>query len=82
MKATLKFNLDDSDDSMAHLRAVKSLDMAFVLWELVMNTKKQCYYATDLDPKATSPTNGIDVVFSKLYDLLEEHDVNVDSLIR
>jgi hypothetical protein len=39
-KATLEFDLNDSDDMIAHLRAVKSLDMAMALWEIVHNTKK------------------------------------------
>ena len=30
-KAILEFDLNDPDDQMAHLRAVKSLDMALVL---------------------------------------------------
>ena len=34
MEATLKFNLNDFDDRMAHLRCVKSLDMCLVLLEL------------------------------------------------
>ena len=33
-KAILEFDLNDSDDVMAHMRAVKSLDMASVLWEM------------------------------------------------
>ncbi len=31
MKATLKFNLDDPDDAVSHLRCVKSLSMALAL---------------------------------------------------
>lgn len=32
MKATLSFDLDDSDDRRAHLRCVKAEDMALLLW--------------------------------------------------
>jgi hypothetical protein len=39
-KAKLKYDLDDFDDRMAHLRAVKSLDMAMALWDITHNTKK------------------------------------------
>ena len=39
-KATLEYNLSDPEDAMAHLRAVKSLDMAMALWDIVHNTKK------------------------------------------
>jgi len=32
MKACLQFNLDNEDDRLAHLRCVKSLDMALAMW--------------------------------------------------
>ena len=34
MIATIRFNLDDPDDRMSHLRCLKSLDMALFLWDL------------------------------------------------
>ena len=40
MKAILEFYLDDYDDKMNHLRCVKSLNMAIVLFELMYNTDK------------------------------------------
>tara|TARA_R110002126_G_scaffold151079_3_gene297882 strand:+ start:1012 stop:1206 length:195 start_codon:yes stop_codon:yes gene_type:complete len=39
MKAKLTFDLDDRDDKMAHLRCVKSLDMACAIFEVVNNNK-------------------------------------------
>ena len=39
-KATLEFDLNEPDDVLAHLRAVKSLDLALALWDIVHNTKK------------------------------------------
>jgi hypothetical protein len=41
MKATLSYNLNDPDDRMAHMRAVKSLDMASALFDITRNLKKQ-----------------------------------------
>ena len=38
MTATLTFNLDDPDDRMAHLRCVKSLEMAVALFEIANNS--------------------------------------------
>jgi hypothetical protein len=32
MEATLSFDLDDEQDAQAHMRCVKSLDMALALW--------------------------------------------------
>lgn len=40
MKATLTFNLDDPDDRKAHLRCVKSLDMAIALFEIMNNSSR------------------------------------------
>jgi hypothetical protein len=34
MEATLKFNLDDPEDVMAHKRCVKALEMALLLWQI------------------------------------------------
>mgnify|MGYP000427177733 FL=1 len=36
----LKYDLNVFDDRIAHLRAVKSSDMAMALWEIIHNTKK------------------------------------------
>ena len=47
MKAILEYNLDDADDKMAHLRAVKSLDMAMALWEILYNLKKNMMYKVE-----------------------------------
>lgn len=41
MTATLTFNLDDPDDRKAHLRCVKSLEMAIALFEIMKNSNVQ-----------------------------------------
>ena len=40
MKATLEYNLNNPDDRMAHMRAVKSYDMACALFEITNNLKR------------------------------------------
>jgi hypothetical protein len=40
MKAILEFDLDDHDDKMAHLRCVKSLDLALFIWDILYQKKK------------------------------------------
>jgi hypothetical protein len=79
MKATLKFDLNDADDLMSHLRAVKSLDLSLVLWELCHNTKKGIEYEiefNDLDGYQT-----LDLIYKKIHELMEEHDVNINKLV-
>ena len=41
MEAILKFNLNNQEDNASHMRCVKSDDMAFVLFDLLYNTKKK-----------------------------------------
>ena len=80
MKAKLTFDLDDMDDRMAHLRAVKSLDMAIVLWEIVHNMKKGLEHEIGVFENY-SANDAIDLIYSKINDLLDEHGVVIDKLI-
>ena len=41
MKATLSFDLDNSEDSVKHLRAVKSLDLAIAINDILQLRKKE-----------------------------------------
>ena len=43
-KAQLKFDLENLEDRRAHLRCVKSTDMAIVLFHLTHNLKKECEF--------------------------------------
>ncbi|TSA59757.1 MAG: hypothetical protein D4R41_02745 [Sediminibacterium sp.] len=79
MKAELHFNLDDADDSMAHTRCIKATDMALVLWELVHNSKKSLEWK--MESNSINRYDALDMVFERISELLEEHDVNVDKLI-
>ena len=78
-KAIIEFNLDDLDDEQAHLRFVKSGEMALVLWELGSNFKKTCEQAIDQIDKC-SADEALDIFMNKYYELLEEHDINPDKL--
>jgi hypothetical protein len=79
MKAILEFNLDDPEDDMAHLRAIKSLDMAIVLWEIYYNSKKTLY--SRVESENLDPYQAIDAIFDKLHDELNERGINLNQLI-
>jgi hypothetical protein len=79
MKAKLTFDLDDIDDKMAHERCIKSTDMAFVLWEIMTNSYRGLTNGYDEDD---SYHKGVDAVYEKLRELMEEHDINPHNLIR
>jgi hypothetical protein len=78
-QATLKYDLSDPDDFIAHLRAIKSLDMALAIWNIVHNTKKNLHRTigeTDL-----SPDDVIDEVYKKIYEILDDHNIDSEELV-
>ena len=78
-KATLEYNLSDPEDSMAHLRAVKSLDMAMALWDIVHNTKKGLEWS--MEGKEIDKYDALELVFEKIHEILNDHNIITDELI-
>ena len=78
-KATLEFDLNDSDDMIAHLRAVKSLDMAMALWEIVHNTKKGLEWS--MEDKEIDKYDALELVYKKIHEILDDHNINTDELM-
>lgn len=77
--AQITFDLNDHDDRKAHLRCVKSTDMAIVLFELSRNLKRTCEIEA-----ATMPNDKheiIDMVFEKISGLLHENNINLEEII-
>jgi hypothetical protein len=64
---------------MAHMRAVKSLDMALALWDITHNTKKSIEWS--LEGKEIDKYEVLDIVYEKIYEILEEHNIKMDDLI-
>jgi hypothetical protein len=79
-KAILEFDLNDPDDSMAHLRAVKSLDLALVLWEVVHNTKKGFQHDIEYK-KFEDQYDVLDAVYARIWEEMSERGINLDNLI-
>ena len=79
-KAILEYNLDDADDSMAHLRAVKSLDMALVLWEMAYNTKKKICNQIEFE-EIKNPYEVVDIIMEKLHEEMNDRGINLDELV-
>lgn len=74
MEATIKFNLTDPDEARYHLRCIKALDMACVLWE-IRNMRKELEWMED-EGKLTS-----EEVMSKILEHFDNHNLNIDELI-
>ena len=78
-KATLEFDLNETDDIKAHLRAVKSLDMSIALWEIIHNTKKKIEWS--LENEELDQYDTLELVFDKIYEILKEHNIDLDELM-
>jgi hypothetical protein len=76
-KAILEFNLDDFDDRVAHLRAIKSLDLALALWDMDQYLRAEYKYG--------EPTHevyeALETARKKLFEIMSEHNVSLDELI-
>ena len=82
MKATLSYNLNDPDDRMAHLRAVKSLDMASVLFDITRNLRNKIENRFEnIDNSNNDVFDGIEEVFNEIYNILRDNNLDIDELI-
>jgi hypothetical protein len=77
-KATLEFDLQEFEDRMAHLRAVKSSVMALALWTITHNTKKSLEWS--LEEKEIDKYETLELVYEKIYEILNEYNINTDEL--
>lgn len=77
MKAELKFNLDDRDDKMAHMRCVKSSDMAIAIWNIKGKVGKMDDYFESMGD--ISEEEKISHFKETIFEMLS--DINLDELI-
>jgi hypothetical protein len=78
-KAILEYDLNDSDDRLDHMRAVKSFDLALSLWQIVYNTRKGI--ENELEFKDMTNYELLDKVYGEMRDILDRHNINIDELI-
>jgi hypothetical protein len=78
-KATIEYDLNDSDDLYAHKRAIKSLDMTIALWEITHNTKKGLEWS--MEGKDLDKYDALELVFEKIFEVISEHNIDIDDLI-
>ena len=69
MKAKLEFDLEDVDDVVAHLRCVKSLDMALTLFKIQGIIRDKWEF------------NAVEIQ-QKINEAFEEYDINLEDLIK
>ena len=71
MKAILKFDLEDAEDQMAHMRCIKSVDMAIVLFEVQNNLRR-----------GFEESDQLEEFYQKFSDLMDDNNINLNDLIR
>jgi len=76
--ATLTFDLNDPDDRMEHLRCIKSLDMALVIWDIM---EKQRYAYNKLDTTDMTVEDIIEWWNKEINEILEERNIVIDELV-
>lgn len=81
MEATLKFNLNDPEDKMAHMRCVKSLDMACALFEIQMNLSSNLNQVLNTLPDDADKHMVKDLLMDSVYNILEEFQINCEELV-
>ena len=82
MEAILKFNLSDSDDAMDFKRVNKSLDMALTLWEIMYNTRKKILSELENEDNKDDKFEAVEKVFDKLWEILKEHNIDLDEIVQ
>ena len=53
--------------------------MAMVLWEITHNTKKELEWA--MEGKELDKYDSLEMVYDKIYEILQDHNINVDELL-
>jgi len=82
VKAKLIFDTNEPDDELALNRSLKATDMALVLFEIQYNLRKKCEWELESLEADSDKWDGLEVVFRKLNELLDEHNINLNDLIR
>ena len=74
MEAILKYNMDEPEDVKAHYRAVNSLNMALLLWDIKNEVRSKAKYGTE--------DNDLWYKFQEnLHDMFLEHGLHIDELL-
>jgi hypothetical protein len=81
-KGILEFDLNDPDEVMAHLRCVKSTDMALSLWDIIYEVRKGTKRELEGNEASTDAEFELhEKIFEKIFEVLEDRDIKIDNLI-
>lgn len=82
MEAVLKFDFNEFDDRVAHLRCVKANNMFNVLFDITHNLKKNIERKIEnsYSEQQLTSEQTLDLVFEEIVYLMEQQGVNIDEL--
>ncbi len=78
MKAKIKFDLNNQEDQSKFKRVVKADDMAFALFEILRNTKKQLEWS--LEGKDIDKYDTLELVYEKIWDIVNKHNIDIEDI--
>ena len=61
-------------------RLTKADDMAFFIFDLVCNSRKGCYTKCETQ-NVKSPEDGVDIVFDRIKELLDQNAIDIDDIL-
>ena len=79
MEANLKFDLDNPDDRMEHMRCVKATDMVLMLWGIKQKIRSKLKYSDDL---SEDELHQWEVMQDEFYSIADDYGINLDLLIQ
>lgn len=77
MKAVLKFNLNKPDEAVEHLRCIKAVDLAIVLFHIQRNLKKEMVNNLTSDEYI----EGVEDTIHRINELIEEKGIVIDDIL-
>lgn len=73
MKALLEFDLNDADERLDHLRAIKATDMSIVLFDLAHNFRKKIEF--EIESNHLNSWDTLELVMEKIWTLIEDYNL-------
>jgi hypothetical protein len=81
-RVTIKYDLDNKHESVAFERAIRSTDLALILWEILKNRKTAVTNKINSANVELSAHDGAELVYDEIYELLQQYEIDIDKLIK
>ena len=80
MKTIIEYT-DSEDDQMALKRAIKSTDMAFLLFEIQKNMKKRVINTLDSYDASEAEYDLLDNIWERINEEFDAHEIHIDDIM-